>query len=127
MNRPIIIGILGTLVIMALIMSALNTGDFRIFLDLRSILFVFGISATAAVITAQGTKQRIKVFSRFAEATGWLGFIIGLILILGDIDFVIDSEAIYPAISIALLPIFYGYLVKLFCGVWLRVIKIRNH
>ena len=75
-NRTMTIGIFGMLIIMGIILSALNTGDFRTFLDLRSFLFVFGISTTAAVITAQGTKQRIKVFSRVAESTGWLGFII---------------------------------------------------
>ena len=127
MTRSMAIGILGMLIIIGIILSALNTSDFRTFLDLRSFLFVFGISATAAVITEQGIKHRIKVFSRVAVSTGWIGFLIGLILILGDSDFVKNSETVSLAISIALLPIFYGYIAKLFCGIWLKVIKISRH
>jgi len=127
MNKPISMGVLGTLIIMGLIVSALNTGDLETFFDLRSFIFVFGISAIAAVITAQESKQRIKMFSRVAVSTGWLGFIIGLVLIMGDLDFIKNSEAISPAMAIALLPIFYGYIVKLFCGIWLKIIKIRHH
>ncbi len=127
MNKPISMGILGTFIIIGIILSALNTGDIDVFLDLRSFLFVFGISATVAVITTRDTKQRIKMFSRFSVSTGWLGFIIGLVLIMGDLEFVKNLQAIFPALAIALLPIFYGYTIKLFCGIWLRIIRVSNH
>ena len=127
MNKPISMGILGTFVIIGIMVSALNTGDIDVFLDLRSFLFVFGISATATLITARDTKQRIKMFSRFSVSTGWIGFIIGLVLIMGDLDFVKNLQAIFPAISIAILPVFYGYTMNFFCGIWLRIIRTNKH
>ena len=127
MNKPVSMGIFGTLIMIGIMVSALNTGDLGAFLDLNSFLFVFGMSTTAAVITAQETKQRVKMFSRFAVATGWLGFIIGLIFIMGDLDFVKNIQAISSTITIALLPIFYGYTMKLFSGIWLRIIRINHH
>tara|TARA_X000001036_G_scaffold417526_1_gene435569 strand:+ start:726 stop:1109 length:384 start_codon:yes stop_codon:yes gene_type:complete len=127
MNKPISTGILGTLVIIGIMLSTMKTGDIDVFLDLPSFLFVFGISATATLITARETKQRIKMFSRFSVLTGWLGFIIGLVSIIGDLDFVRNLQAIFPALSIALLPIFYGYTMKFFCGIWLRIIRANKH
>ena len=126
MNRSITIGALGTLVIIGIIISALNTGDIETFLDLRSFLFVFGISATATLITAKEIKQRLKVFSRTAVSTGWLGFTIGLILIMGGFDSIQNRDDIFRAAAVALLPVFYGYIAQLLCGTWLRIIKLKD-
>mgnify|MGYP004379112163 CR=1 FL=1 len=124
MNKLTGTGVLASLIIAGIIISALNTGALDTFLDLASFLFVFGISVTATLMTAQGIRKRIKVFSRTSVLAGWLGFIIGLMLITGDLDFVKNSESIFPALSVALTPIFYGYTVKLFSEIWLRIIKL---
>ena len=41
---------------------------------------------------------------------GWIGLIIGLIMIGNHHA---DADKIGPAISVAFLPIFYGYFIKL--------------
>ena len=126
MSKRIGIGILGSLIIVGIVLSALNTGAIGTFLDLNSFLFVFGVSITATLVTGVNIKKRIKIFSSTSVAAGWLGFIIGLILITGELDFISNYEAIFPAISVALTTIFYGYMAKLFCDIWLRVLKERD-
>ena len=44
----------------------------------------------------------------YAQATGWVGSLIGLVLILTSID---DPAAIGPSASLALLTVFYGTLI----------------
>ena len=44
----------------------------------------------------------------YAQATGWVGSLIGLVLILTSID---DPAAIGPSASVALLTVFYGTLI----------------
>ena len=44
----------------------------------------------------------------YAQATGWVGALIGLVLILTSID---DPAAIGPSASLALLTVFYGTLI----------------
>ena len=41
---------------------------------------------------------------------GWIGLMIGIILIGNHYA---GTEKIWPAFSIALLPLFYGYFIKL--------------
>ena len=41
---------------------------------------------------------------------GWIGLIIGIVMI-GNHH--VNTENIWPAFSIAFLPIFYGYFIKL--------------
>ena len=51
----------------------------------------------------------------YAQATGWVGFLIGLVLILGSIDSDFNEPAeIAPNAAIALLTVLYGTLIAYF-------------
>jgi flagellar motor component MotA len=47
----------------------------------------------------------------YAQATGWVGFLIGLVLILANLN---DPAKIGPGAAIALLTVFYGTIVAYF-------------
>ncbi len=126
MNKRIGMAILGSLIIAGIIVSAFNAGALGTFLDLHSFLLVFGVSLTAAFMTEQPTRKRIKIFSKTSVLTGWIGFTIGLMLITGDLNYIKNPDAIFPALSIALTPVLYGFIVKLFSEIWLRIIKVRD-
>ena len=47
----------------------------------------------------------------YAQATGWVGFLIGLVLMAGNLD---DPALIGPSMAINLLTVFYGTIVAYF-------------
>ena len=51
----------------------------------------------------------------YAQATGWVGFLIGVVLMLGSIDSDFNEPAeIGPAAAIALLTVLYGTIIAYF-------------
>jgi flagellar motor component MotA len=44
----------------------------------------------------------------YAQASGWIGTLIGLILILGSVE---DAATIGPSLAVGLLTAFYGILI----------------
>ena len=60
-------------------------------------------------------KTRVENFSSGAVLAGWLGTLIGAIMILGNIDFNTWQESLPPASAIMLLTVLYGYTAKAVC------------
>ncbi len=101
--------IIGMIIIIGMVVGAIVSIDYNKFLDLPSMLIVLG-GALGYVLAKGKSKHFIKNFSDGSVYMGWIGLIIGFIMI-GNND--AESEKIGPAISVAFLPIFYGYFIKL--------------
>ena len=88
------------------------------FIDARSWIMVL-VPAIAYGFSGSGnwnSQDRLRRFSHGAVFFGWLGSLIGAVLISNGLD---DLNALGPATSIALLTILYGYIVQATIGVFL--------
>ena len=101
--------IIGIIIIIGMVGSALVSIDHNKFLDLHSMLIVVG-GALGYVLAKGKSKHFIKNFGDGSVYMGWIGLIIGFIMIGNHYA---EAEKIGPAISVAFLPIFYGYFIKL--------------
>tara|TARA_Y100001954_G_C15589718_1_gene492564 strand:+ start:410 stop:796 length:387 start_codon:yes stop_codon:yes gene_type:complete len=77
--------------------------------------FLFSISGSKDI------KTRVKNFSFDAVLAGWIGTLIGIIMILIKFEFANWQEFLPPAIAIGLLTILYGYVVRAMCFLLLRI------
>ena len=101
--------IIGIIIIIGMVGGAIVSIDHTKFLDLPSMLIVLG--GSLGYVLAKGkSKHFIRNFGDGSVYMGWIGLIIGFIMI-GNHH--IESDKVGPAISIAFLPIFYGYVIKL--------------
>lgn len=92
--------------------------EFWAFMDARSWVLVL-IPAIAFGLSGSGnwnSEDRLKRFSQGAVFFGWLGALTGAVLISNGLE---DVNAFGPALSIALLTILYGYIVKAVIGIFL--------
>ena len=71
--------------------------------------FLFAISGS------EDSKTRVKKFANGAVLAGWIGTLIGVIMILMNLDFTTWQEFLPPAVGIGLLTILYGYIAKAMC------------
>ena len=101
--------IIGVIIIIGMVGGATSSIDHTKFLDLPSMLIVLG-GALGYVLAKGKSKHFIKNFGDGSVYMGWIGLILGFIMIGNHHA---ESEKIGPAISIAFLPIFYGYFIKL--------------
>ena len=101
--------IIGIIIIIGMVIGAIVSIDHTKFLDLPSMLIVIG-GALGYVLAKGKSKHFIKNFGDGSVYMGWIGLIIGLIMIGNHHA---DTDKIGPAISVAFLPIFYGYFIKL--------------
>ena len=101
--------IIGIIIIIGMVIGAVISIDNTKFLDLPSMLIVIG-GALGYVLAKGKSKHFIKNFGDGSVYMGWIGLIIGLIMIGNHHA---DADKIGPAISVAFLPIFYGYFIKL--------------
>ena len=101
--------IIGIIIIIGMIVGAIVSIDHTKFLDLPSLLIVLG-GALGYVLAKGKSKHFIKNFGDGSVYMGWIGLIIGIIMVGNHYA---DTEKIGPAISVAFLPIFYGYFIKL--------------
>ena len=105
--------LVGLLIVIFIIFGAVSIVGFQLFNDIHSILFVLG-GATGYSFLKSSKKDWIKNFGHGAVYFGWLGTLIGLIAIAGNrFDVWGDMDKMGPAIAVAMLTIFYGYLLKL--------------
>ena len=101
--------IIGMIIIIGMVLGAVASIDHIKFIDLPSILLVLG--GSIGYVLAKGkSKNFIKNFGDGSVYMGWIGLFIGFIIIGNHYA---DTEKIGPAISVAFLPIFYGYFFKL--------------
>ena len=101
--------IIGVLIIIGIVAGTTMTIDYTKFIDLPSLLLVLG-GAIGYALAKGNPKKFFRNFSDGSVYMGWIGLIIGLIMIGNHYA---DVERIGPAISVAFLPIFYGYLIRL--------------
>ncbi|MDG2140749.1 MAG: hypothetical protein P8K27_04565 [Gammaproteobacteria bacterium] len=85
------------------------------FINYPGIAVVLVPGSLYAVAGTKELKLRVCKFSDGAVLGGWIGTLIGAIMILGNSDFNNWQENIPPASAIMLLTVFYGYLVKAMC------------
>ena len=105
--------IVGLLIVLFIIFGAVSIVGFQLFNDIHSILFVLG-GATGYSFVKSSKKDWIKNLGNGAVYFGWLGTLIGLIAIAGNrFDVWGDMDKMGPALAVAMLTIFYGYLLKL--------------
>ena len=101
--------IIGIIIIIGMVGGAVASIDHTKFLDLPSMLIVVG-GALGYVLAKGKSKHFIKNFGDGSVYMGWIGLMIGLIMIGNHHA---NTENLWPSFSIAFLPIFYGYLIKL--------------
>ena len=105
--------IVGLLIVLSIIFGAVSIVGFQLFNDIHSILFVLG-GATGYSFVKSSKKDWIKNLGNGAVYFGWLGTQIGLIAIAGNrFDVWGDMDKMGLALAVAMLNIFYGYLLKL--------------
>ena len=100
---------IGVIIIIGMVCGAIATIDYTKFIDLPSLLIVLG-GAIGYVLAKGKSNAFIKDFGDGSVYMGWIGLFIGFIIIGNHHA---DAEKIGPAISVAFIPIFYGYFFKL--------------
>lgn len=85
----------------------------HLYMDINSLLFVFGGGVGYALITGD-RDTHVAQFGVGAVYFGWLGTLVGFIaMAAGAFNDWGDLESIGPALAVAMLTIFYGYSFKL--------------
>ena len=105
--------IIGVGICLAIILGAILQVGYHLFIDISSALFVLG-GAAGFLVFKKDPINRIRNFGQGSVYFGWLGALIGLIAITGN-RFSIwgDVEKMGPALAVAMLTIFYGYVIKM--------------
>ena len=60
-------------------------------------------------------ERTISLAGDAAVIVGWLGFLIGLVLMAGSLNDLLATQMLGSAFSVAFLTVFYGYFIKLVC------------
>ena len=101
--------IIGVIIIIGMVVGAVSTIDYKKFIDLPSFLLVVG--GSLGYVLAKGKSSNfIKNFGDGSVYMGWIGLMIGIVIIGNHHA---NTENIWPAFSVAFLPILYGYFIKL--------------
>ena len=104
---------LGLAICLATIFGAAATVRIHLYVDVLSFLFVLG-GAVGFLVMKNKPENHLQNFGQGAVYFGWLGTVVGLIAITGTPSFVWgDVEKLGPALSVAMLTVLYGYMVKL--------------
>ena len=104
---------IGLLICFFIIIGAISHVGFNYYNDILSFLFVAGGSVGYGFLKNQKDKF-ITNCGNGAIYFGWLGTLIGFISIAGNrFDIWGDIDKMGPALVVAMLTIFYGYLLKL--------------
>ena len=85
------------------------------FVNYPGIAIVLVPGSLFAMAGTKELKLRVYKFSDGAVLGGWIGMLIGTIMILGNSDFYNWQQNIPPASAIMLLTVFYGYTAKAIC------------
>ena len=94
-----------------IVVVTIITGTAHYFIDLMSLMFV-GLGIIAFIIAApSGPINRLEYAASGAVTTGWIGFAVGLVITLRNAE-TFEATAIAPALSIMILPVFYGYVIS---------------
>ena len=86
--------------------------ELPLFFGTTSIWIVLA-GAISFALMGSNNSEKIEFFSKGAVTFGWIGFLIGAVMLLAKIEE--DPGGIGPAVSVALLTVLYGYVVKAIC------------
>ena len=109
------LGLLGVIGVM--MYAAITGGSLAAFIDLPSLVVVFATSFFAGLAMSKGKfdERTISLTGDAAVIIGWLGFLIGLVLIARGLNNLLADQMLGSAFSVAFLTVFYGYFIKLIC------------
>ena len=104
--------VLGWIIFMAVIaVTVISNDKIQHFIDLPSLLIV-ALGMIAFMIAApSGPINRLEYAASGAVTSGWIAFVIGLVITLRNAES-FEATAIAPALSIMVLPVFYGYVIS---------------
>ena len=105
--------LLGLLICLFFILGAIFEIGISLYIDLYSLIIVIG-GAIGYSLIKNNKKEYIINFGKGAVFFGWLGLLIGLIALTGGkYNNWGDIDKMGKALSVSLLPVFYGYVIKL--------------
>ena len=109
------LGLIGVFGVM--MYAAVLGGSLTAFIDLPSLIVVVVSSFFAALAMSKGKfdERTISLTGDSAVIVGWLGFLIGLVLMAGNLNNLLANQMLGSAFSVAFLTVFYGYFLKLVC------------
>ena len=104
----------GLVLTVVVVVGAFNAaGDTGPAIDLLAFLFVIGIPIGHMLGSKDGD-NRVTRFGDGAIRGGWLGFLVGIIMIASSPSAAqMDFSAMMPALAVAALTPLYGYFLKL--------------
>ena len=117
----LIVGIVGLFGL--IFYAAILGGGLGPFLDIPAFAIVAGgaFFATLAMSRGRFNQETVSFFGNAALMLGWIGFLIGIVLMLGSTD-LSTAEGINiffgKASPVALLTVLYGLILKLVCSAW---------
>ena len=105
--------LVGLTICLGTIIGAAVTVGFHLYFGILSLLFDFG-GAIGFLIMKGNPENHMNNFGDGAVYFGWLGTFVGLIAITGN-RFLVwgDIVKMGPALTVYMLPILYGYTVRL--------------
>jgi len=105
----------GLIICLAIIGGAVAQIGPNLYIDLMSGILLLG-GALGFALLKNDPLQIAQNFGEGAAYFGWLGALIGWIAIAGNAFGAWESvSAMGPALAVSMLPLFYGYTVKLIC------------
>ena len=105
----------GVAICLAIIFGAVANIGIHLYNDFMSLMFVLG-GAVGFALLKNETSAMPRHFGDGAVYFGWLGLLVGLVAIAGNGFGVWGSvEKMGPALAVSMLPLFYGYTVRLIC------------
>ena len=109
------LGLIGVIGVM--MYAAITGGNIAAFVDFPSLIVVVVSSFFAALAMSKGKfdERTISLTGDAAVIIGWLGFLIGLVLMARGLNNLLENEMLGSAFSVAFLTVFYGYFIKLIC------------
>ena len=101
--------IIGIIIIIGMVVGAVSTIDYKMFIDLPSMLIVVG--GSLGYVLAKGKSSNfIKNFGDGSVYMGWIGLMIGIVMIGNHHA---NTDKMLPSFSVAFLPLLYGYFIKI--------------
>ena len=118
--------ILGIILFIGLISGTiLSVDSIGIFMDMPSLMIVI-LGALIYAFSAGGDAiDRLDNFGFGAVRMGWIGFIIGIVL-MANRKMILDLELFSSAFAVAMLPIFYGYFFQIITNMIVYKLEINK-
>jgi len=113
-----LLGFLGMLLMLAVAMNM--AAGLGAFVDIHSIVIVFGGAALFALAVGGSTQSAASALDNLGTGAvyfGWLGFLIGIAAIAQNLDTISDEGGLNviklgEALSVGMLTVLYGYLTS---------------